>query len=336
MAERAQEMKKRLQDYLESNPSLSKYRIDMLSRVNYVICSLGYDWDSVPQNEWKTIYQGIAELNPHRLYVLGGVIRDYFQWLIDQNFLTLRQVTYSPPKGKEIFEGELQYSFLESLDSLYEMCDLSSFNFGRPPAAENLQAIKIFLGFAWMGLNFSQALQLKVSNISFYGVEGLVLSSHCNLDEVLYGVIRIQGENARQEKIIRFTNSTFIAAFFDVWKKNCELFASTGEHAPFFRTSAGTPLTQANLNMRINRTLKRVNDFYYLDLDVYSIRMSGMYDRAYRYWLANNLTWHETPQNYKKFYEVSELRPPVAQSVMLIAFQKFKEYVRYFHPETVL
>jgi len=328
MTEHVQEKSKLVLKFITQEPRIPQYRADLLIMVNRAITSLGYDWDTIPADKWIEVYQNVGTLSPQRLRSLQKVINEYYLWLDDQEIMSYKKRTYRPPDYTKVFASEMHFAYPSTLDSLYDMYDLSLANTRKLPHM-TVEVNKAVLGFVWMGLNLDEIVGIEVPNITFYDKENSALFPTASLSDVYYGSVRTSiGE-------LTFANEELLRCLFALWSESATHSTPDGVHRPLFNPGKDAPLTTSNLNIRLFRLVNKINETCYVNFTVKAIRLAGAYDRAFALWVNRHLPWYYTPQNADIFFTVSRIACTDTSSHKQLEFQKFIEFVRAFHPEAI-
>ena len=323
-------------DYLETDSQGSPRKTRLLTSVEAIIHQMGYDWDTLPKDQWTEVYKHLNNLSPQMYSQYDKAIRDYYKWLEKQKVLAFPlspYVSLEPSDIVEILAYQNQKKYLSTIDELIDRIENLQSTQRVTEKARLLNKVCMIL--IWVGLDISEMINLLESDVLFFDDNDSFLAEP-KIADAISKISLLANDGAEKKITYTIINRRVISAIFELWDeahtyridnqlKSAPLFVAEGAGK---RAGDKAVLTESSLTMRINRIIKAINKTYDLDLDVRSIRASAVYHSAYTQWKMYSLPTYCTPQTIGMLFKFLKKEVPDSSAAQRIEFQKFLEYAR--------
>jgi len=325
-----------VRDYLEATSENSARRSSLLLNVEAIIHKMGYDWDTLPKDQWVEVYKQFTNLSPQMVKQYDGLIRSYYTWLDQQHILALPLSPYQRmeiEQVSEIFAHQNLRKYLSTVDDLIALADNLQDQKRVTEKAKFLN--KACLVFIWVGLQLDDLVSLSESDIAFFDDNDSLLSAPED-SSMIAKILIMSNDKADSKVLFTIANKKIINIIYLLWKEAHQYRLDNHlSCAPLLiaenagkRAGEKISLNSQSLNMRIGRVIKAINKANNLDLSMRSIRLSAMYHAAYTHWKLYKLPWAYTPNFSGILMDFLKRDNNAPTSIQQIEFQKFLEYAR--------
>jgi len=324
-----------VRDYIEATSEDSPRRISLLLKVEAIIHELGYEWETLPADNWLEVYKRLTGLSPQVLKQYDGLIRSYYVWLSKETKRDISLSPYRPLEPEQISEIYAYHSlrkYVSTVEDLISMAD--NLQDTRRITAKAKLLNKACLAFIWSGLQVSDILELKEDDVAFFDENDSLLTAPKDPLKInKLSLIKHSAEDG--EHICYIANKKCIQLIHELWSEAHEYRLSKNlKEVPLLiaegagkRTGEKIVLSIRSMNVRINRTITAINEANDLSLSIASIRLSALYHTAYAHWKLYKMPWYFTPQNSEILLKLLKRDTSLPLFLQKVEFQQFIEYV---------
>lgn len=279
---------KTIQDYFNSRSDCPDYVPLHLNKIDDVIRKLGFDWYTMSKQQWIDVFTVIQPPSFGVKNRYRNVAVLFLNWLEEQGEIAAKDnilAEYNPQLGIDIPFSKAQ-QYLPDLPTLLDAMERTS------PARDSTILTNLATALLWYQFTPADCAGIGLNNVWFYKeLEELPLETP--LKDITRCIIKTNTAHAiiNHPDVIRYAFAAFNRAHKN--SPDAGLFQNKGE-----------ALTAKSILRRLQRNLDRINEYCNLELTITSIRLSGVYHKAYIGWKALGYGWQFNPYTRDEFSQL--------------------------------